>query len=275
MADAPIGLEPAGGGNTSTATNNTPAGNNTPSPAEPSVIDANDDTLIRVKGSDKPVKFGDHVRGFQSQFTKASQEAARYKKEVADYKEKVAALERARSQPAQPQNQTPDVFAQLEALPYLDGKHAAEVVRNIGAQIGQRDQVLIAALKQIQQLKGIVGELHGNHTNQSFEAKIGKWVADGGYDPGYTDLAKEIYLAYEGDDLDSEFPQIFKARVEQMEKLFDAKRQAAIRGARKPAFVPGKGAVVGPSKPLEVKADASAREIADMFWNQGWDENET
>lgn len=275
MADAPIGLEPSGGGSTTPTTNSTPAAGQTSTPAEPSVFDANDDSLIRVKGSDKPVKFGDHVRGFQSQFTKASQEAARYKKELTEERARREGLERSRANaPAQPNNQ-PDVYASLEALPYLDGKQAAEVVRSIAAQIGQRDQVLVATLKQIQQLKTIVNELHGNHTNQGFEAKIGKWLQDGGYDTGYSDLAKEIYLAYEGDDLDAEFPRIFASRVEQIEKLFDAKRQAKINGARKPAFVPGKGAVVGPSKPLEVKANASAREIADMFWNQGWDETET
>lgn len=272
MADAPTGTEPVQSSQTAT-----PAGSNNTSntPAEPSVIDISDDALIRTKGSDKPVKFGDHVRGFQSQFTKASQEAARYKKELEGERNRIKQLEAARQQPAQQTTNQPDVFAALEALPYLDGKQAADVVRSIAAQIGQRDQVLVATLKQIQQLKTIVNELHGNHTNQGFEAKIGKWLQAGGYDAGYADLAKEIYLAYEGDDLDAEFPRIFASRVEQVEKLFDAKRQAKIAANKRVPFVPGKGATVGPSKPLEIKANASSKDIADLLWNQGWDGTDT
>lgn len=257
------------GGSSSTATPS--SGGQTSVPAEPSVIELNDDALIKPKGFEKPVKYGEHVRGLQGQFTKASQEAARLKKELADRDARLKQLEQARQQANQGQNgpQQPDVFAQLEALPYLDGKQAAEVVRNIQGAINQRDQVLLATLKQIQQLKGIVDQLHGSHTNQNFEGKIAKWLQDGGYDPGFANLAKEIYLAYEGDDLDNEFPQIFATRVAEIEKLYEAKRQAKIQSARKQPFIPGKGAVVGPSKPLEIKPNATAKELADILWNEG------
>lgn len=256
-----------GGGDTSvtTDTGGSSGGSDGASGSEPTPLDISDDALIRVKGSDKPVKFGDHVRSFQSQWTKAAQEAARYKKELAARDARLKELEasRAQSQPGQGQ---PDVFAELEKLPYLDGKTAAQTIRGIGEQIKMRDQVLLAALKQLQQTKQIVQELHGNHTNQSFDAKINKWITDGGYPAEAVDFAKELYLAYEGDDLDEQFPEILKSRWEGLSKIFEATKAAKLAAARKQPFLPGKGGQTGPSRPFEVKADASSRDIADLMW---------
>lgn len=235
--------------------------------AEPSVFDLDENALIRPKGSDKPVKFGDYNRGFQAQATRASQEAANLRREVAQMREERQRWEQQQRQaPAQAGNQ-PDVYQALRELPYLSGEAAVEVVQSIQAAIGQRDQVLLAALKKIQQLEGTVGGLHNTHSQTSFDAKIGKWLSDGGYGPELGDLAKEVYLAYEGDDLDVEFPQIFADRVAQVQRYFTAQRESQVAAARRTPFVPGKGGNTRPGKPLEVPAHATAREVADQLWD--------
>jgi hypothetical protein len=139
-------------------------------------------------------------------------------------------------------------------------------VQQIAGQIGQRDQILAGALHELKQLKQLVGGLHETHTSSQFEGKIQKFLSEGGYGPEYGDIAKELYVAYEGADLDQEFPQILRNRIAQLEKAFESKRRMALDSARKVPFVPGKGSTVGPSKPLEIKPNASAKEVAEQLW---------
>lgn len=229
--------------------------------------------LIRVKGSDKPVKFVDHVRGFQSQFTKASQRAARLEQELQRERAARQAFEqerRAQPQISQQQVQN-DPFAAIESLPYLSGKEASQVMRQIVAQIGdgtqQRDRVLLAALNKIKDMESRYGVLAETHASQTFESKINRWLEEGGYDKGLAGFAKHVYLSYEpGPELDEEFPQILKERVEEAQKVFEGQRTQKLNQARRQPFVPGKGAHVGPSKALEIRPDASPAEVADMLW---------
>jgi hypothetical protein len=254
---APIGTELAGG-------------DTNPNPQdEPLEIDEN--RLIRVKGSDKPVKFGDHVKGFQSQWTKASQKAAQLERELIAERAGKAELarqiqQRQQGQQGQGQNQQPDLLDALKQLPYLSGEKAAEVIRGIGQEIQQRDRVMLAMAKKFQSMEQTLGKLHGTHVNQNFESKISTWLKDGGYPDGLQNWAKELYLAYEGDDLDQEFPRIMEERWNELNKVMDAKRQAAVATARANKFVPGKGGTSGPSKPLQMDPKANPRKVADELW---------
>lgn len=232
----------------------------------PSVIDLDENALIRVKGQEKPIKFSEYSRGFQSQFTKASQEAARLRQELAQEKAQREAFERQRQQATQ-QGQQNDVFEALRSLPYLKGEDAVGMVQAIGNEIKQRDMILLQALKKIQSMEKLVGGLHESSSTAAFDGKINRWLQEGGYDLGYADLAKEIYLAYEGDDLDTEFPQIFANRVAQIEKLIEAKRAQALSRAKGSPFVPGKGGQGKPSAPLQLDPKADARATADAIWD--------
>lgn len=241
-------------------------------PAEPSVIDLDENALIRIKGQEKPVKFGEYSRGFQSQFTRASQKAAQLQRELEQERQARQRYEQERQRAAQQGGQAqPDVYAKLRELPYLTGEEAVGVVQSIGREIQQRDYIMAAALKELQGLKKLVSGLHESSSDAQFESKIGKFLADAGYDAqheGLRDLAKEIYLAYEGDDLDYEFPRIFGERMTQIEKFFEARRQAASSKARSNPFVPGRGGVATPSKPLQMNPAASPKEVVDQLWEQ-------
>jgi hypothetical protein len=121
-------------------------------------------------------------------------------------------------------------------------------------------------LNQMKQMKGVLDNLHRNHTTSSFDAKIDKWLTENQWNPELRDLAKEVYLAYEGDDLDQEFPRIFAQRVDQMRKAFESERQSKLNNARKMPFIPGKGGATGPSKPLEIKG-SNPRDVSDQLWD--------
>jgi hypothetical protein len=234
--------------------------------AAPEPIELSDDALIKVRGSDKPVKFGEHVKGFQSQFTKASQEAARLRQALKEREDRIRQFEEAQRK-SQSQQGNEDVFAALRSLPYLKGEDAVQLVQEIGQEIRQRDMIMLAALRKIQELERVASGLHEVHSSGAFDAKINKWLTDGGYPLEAADLAKEIYLAYEGDDLDNEFPRIFEERWRQIEKVIEAQRQQKIRAARPQPFVPGRGGDVKPSRPLEIKPASSSRDVAEELFN--------
>jgi hypothetical protein len=251
----------AGGGNDAPAD----TGGNLEAPAEPSVVDVSDDTLIRVKGSDKPVKYNEHIKGFQANFTKASQRAAQLERELQAREQRIQQYEREKAQQGR-QSQSNDMLSAIRELPYLSGQDAAEVVQSIAQQLNQRDQVTMRALQEIKNLRDIVGGLRNESVSSQFESKISRWLTEGNYPAEAGDLAKEIYLAYEGDDLDQDFPRIFKERWEQINRIIDAQRAQKLSAARKTPFVPGRGGQSGPSKPLEVPANAAPKDVADLLW---------
>lgn len=228
-------------------------------------LDLDENRLIRVKGSDKPVKFGEYGKQFQAQFTKASQEAARLRDELAKERAERQRYEQEKARQGQPPAQK-DVYAGLRELPYLSGEEAASMAQSISQEIRERDRITMALVEKIQSMESRLGGLYDNHTTNSFNQKIDKWVTDLGYGPEARDIAQEIYLAYEGNDLDQEFPRIFSERMQQLEQIFENKRRNAVDRARRQPFVPGQGGNAGPSRPLQFKGSESARDITEQMW---------
>jgi hypothetical protein len=239
-------------------------------PAEPTVYEVDDDTLIKPKGSDKPVKYGEHFRGFQRQFTQASQKAARLERELQARDERLRQIEQAQQQSRQPQSQQPNLADQLRQLPYLDGAAAADLTDNILGQFKQRDQILVAALRELQQMKATLGTLNETHSSQTFDAKIDRVLTEGGYpnDPRVKKLAQALYLAYEpGPELDSEFPEIWRQYWEDTQAVITAQQAAKVAANRKQPFLPGRGGQAGPSRPIQLDPKLSSQEVADQLWH--------
>jgi hypothetical protein len=259
-----IGVDASGG--------NDLAGQSTDSQQEPQIYDLPDENaLVRVKGSDKPVKYSEIGRNFQAQWTKEAQRRAQLERELQTEREQRQRFEQERQRAGQNQNQ-PDPLASLRERPYLTGEEAATVVQGIVEQVKERDKYIGALYKKLQEVEKRFGGMYESHTNSAFDSKINKWVSELGYDPqaeGVSDIAKEIYLAYEGNDLDQEFPQIFANRMKQIESFFEARKKSQLEKARRQPFIPGRGGQAGPSSPIQLKPNASPREIADMLWNGG------
>jgi hypothetical protein len=79
-----------------------------------------------------------------------------------------------------------------------------------------------------------------------------------------------LYSAYEGDDLDNEFPTILQERWNQINGIFNEQRQQTIeRNQRSPFPLPGRGGSGTPSKALpKFRGDETAREMADTLWEE-------
>jgi hypothetical protein len=264
MADELIGSEGAGAPDLGTSLAETP----TPE-ATPSVPEVDDSYQFRLKGQDKPVTLGQYRAGFQSQATRASQEAARLRQEIAQYRQReqqAEAQRQAEARRAAAQGQD-NWLQSLRSLSYLDGEAAAGVVERLAGEFQTRDKITIAALQEVQRLKQAVQTLMEGHTGNQFESLISKTVNDIGLPQEAMDFAKEVYLAYEGEDLNNEFPSILRSRWEQLQRIIKASNEAKVAAARKAPFVPGKGGLGSPSRPLQLDPKADARSTADVLWD--------
>jgi len=106
--------------------------------------------MVQYPGMDKPVRYGDHAKGFVPR----DQVGTLIREIIA-----AAASGRGQQQPQRTQQQQPQVdpFAEIEAMPIVDGKTAAALARQIIQNgFGPRDKIIKALQQQIQELTGHV-----------------------------------------------------------------------------------------------------------------------
>jgi prefoldin subunit 5 len=253
----------------------------TQTPAQtPTPVKVSDDLLLQVEGSDKPVTYKEHFRGLQSELTKRAQAAKRYEEQHRQLEARLQERENQLRQyveavqriQAQRQGGGQDPYGDLENSPYVNGRQAADAFRALNQQYGQipqalqqRDQAILLLGTVIQNLQAQVQQFAQQRGDADLEAKIRKFVKDGNYPDEAYDLAREIYGAYEGDDLDQDFPDIFKKRWDQVVALARKLDQDKLRSQRTLPWTPGKGGQGSASKPFKIQ-DHSARGIADQLW---------
>lgn len=252
----------------------------TPEPQAPSVLELKDDSVVRIPGVDKEVKFGEHFRGLQSQFTKASQKAAKFERDlqearqaIKDREDRLMAFERmSRGDRTPPKDPAQDLLAAIKSRQVLSGEEAAAVMEHFLQRansfqpaLQHRDQAMLMLGQEIAKLKSQLSSVNAERADVSFNRKISGWLKELDLPDEAADLAAEIYLAYEGEDLDSEFPDLLRKRWESVEKLVRARDRARRESARSKPFVPGKGGNGAASKPINT-ANMSPKQITDEIW---------
>lgn len=259
-----------------------PAATGTPT-SSPTPIELSDDSFVKLPGSDKPVKWGEHYRGFQSEFTKKAQAAKASEVErqklagqLKEYEQRFQAMQARIQQAAGGQAQPNDPYADLKARNYLDGDSAYKLagqLRNefsgFGQELSKRDQILLALAQELKSQRDQVSGFQRQRAEADFEGYISKTISDNNIGPEWSDFAKEMYLGYNEDEtLRSEFPKMLKTRVEQIESATRSADKKRAQAARSLPFVPGKGAQGSGGKPLSL-AGKSTQELADLLWPGG------
>lgn len=278
-----VGFEPAGSTQTNQTADQTPAGGS-------NVVDISDDTPIRgVPGFNEPVRYGDLYKRLQGDYTRKTQQIAkekqafeaerqRYQQEIQAERKRIEQMAQTvlQRQTAGQTNQTDPLFQKLSTAQYIDGPLMAEFITNLQQNglapivkaFQERDQITQSLYKEILELRKTVNQLHGRTQEADFEGKINRWLTEGGYPQEAKDLAKEIYNAYEGDDLDSEFPQIFAARWSQLQNIMRAQDRKRVDEAKNLSRrLPGRGGNASPSKPIGLKGHEKARDVASALWD--------
>lgn len=248
----------------------------------PSHIDLTDDSLVRVNGQGDPVKYGDFSKRQQADYTrKTQQHAAQVAKErqaIASERarlEGIAASLVSRQTQNQPgQGQQDPFLTELGNAEFIDGKTAVKLVQAlqqggfapIQQAIQERDKVITSLYQHVVRLSNQMKDMGNRFGTQDFDGKINRWLKDGGYPAEAADLAKEVYLAYEGDDLDNEFPTIFQNRWNQIQSIIENQRKAKVEAARRAPMLPGRGGNGSASKPIGLKGNETPKQAADLLW---------
>lgn len=263
------GLAPGGGG----------APDNTPAP-----ITLTDDARFIPPGGKDAVTWKDYSSGFVSKadLTRMrQQDTATLERERAAIRRSADTLAQQltqRHQGSQQHAPAADPFAELEGMPYVDGKAAATLARQIVQQgigpvfqqaqrLANENQLLSQRLQRLEQG---VGTLSGQRAESEFNSRIDATISDLGYAGNETarEIARDIWHSYTGWETDpNAFPQMVKGRIEQVQAMFrerDNKRVAEARAQTRPGQGPPM-AVRRAGKPAASGLE-SAEKLADRLW---------
>lgn len=248
-------------------------------PAAPTVYELNDDAQVRFPGAKEPAKFGDWYRGVQQKITTSGQERSKLQKQLearnAEYAQQQEDLKRLRAalgaDPGQPKQRA--LAEGLKDLSYLDGRTGAEVVQALEQRLSQVDttnQQYAQALKfMASKLAETMQATQAMSAKEAQAARLGR-VRETMKALDMPDEAEEValdlYHSFEGEELDEKFPELLKARWEQITGLVRALDQRKVAAARKQRFTAPKGGDARPGSNLDLSR-ASAKETADALWD--------
>lgn len=255
-----------------------------------------DNDLVRVPWSKEPVKYGELYKRLQSDHTKKTTEAANLRRKYEadrnaweqsrrseESRLKQLATELLARQRGGGQLGQLDPYAAVEGMQFVDGKTVAKLLRDIqeggfgSVQQGfaQRDAVIEGMFAQVKRLQQQLQQVGSTHANAGFESKIAGFLKNEGLPESYSQYAKELYMAYEGDDLDEQFPQILRDRIAGLRAMWESEQNSKIEAARRRPFpLPGKGGAATAGKKLNLTGRENAKQVSDVLWDamQGRDD---
>jgi hypothetical protein len=240
-----------------------------------------------VPGFNDPVRAGDLYKRMQGDYTRKTQAAEKLKTqyetehktrqgEIATERqrlEQIASSLLSRQQSSAQPTADQQFLDGLKSAEYIDGPTMSKFAQTmqdkgftpIVKAFQERDQILQSMAQQLITLNQHVQQMQSKTGTQDLDSKIAKYVTDLGYPTDANRYAKEIYAAYEGDDLETEFPEMLRERMDGLSNMFRNVDRQRIDAARRPS-VPGKGGSGTTGKTIGLKGTESAKETADMLW---------
>jgi hypothetical protein len=225
-----------------------------------------DDMEVIPPGQEKPVKYGEFQRGFQSQFTKASQKAANLEREIAGLKQAAQQQQQA-GQPQTPSKRK-QLIDNLKARTYLSGEEAASAIDNIFGEVendfSTRDQALRLIAQKLLQIDAQQQKFSQSANQSSFSNTIKSALTANKLPEELDEFAQLVYLSHEGADLDQEFPTLLKGFWDKFANVVRQMDQKKVEGARTSRF-PGRGGQGSAGKPLDTSRMSPSQQ-ADALW---------
>lgn len=238
------------------------------------VYDLSDDAMVRVPGSDRPIKFSEYKAGYvpRADFDRTSSEYGAYKQKVQQtLLQYVAGLQRGgqagQAQAGAAKDEMEELLAKVEGAQYVDGPGLATVIRQVLSRMRSADtQKALGMLYQHnQQLGKRLQAIEGQRSQESLNATVRSWLKDNDYDPEYyEDLALDLIAGYEGKPVDI-LNKVVKARIEKIEKGKEARTIKAKQLPFEPRL-PGRGGDNRFATKAKDLSQASPAQIADAFW---------
>jgi hypothetical protein len=210
---------------------------------------------------------GSWPKDVQAEFTKKSQSLADERRSFEEGRQKWYSQQQQlqqqqlqqqqlqqRQQAAAQPNPTNELLTQLREMQYLDGPTAATLVERIMQEginplsqaVHQRDQALAHLYKEYKTVK----EGLGQHTSAKAEAELSQRFTKLRDDhqlpdePWVNEYLQDVYYSHEGNDLNAEYPNMVRQRLETMRKGFRDMDRKAAETARSQSSFPAKGGEV-------------------------------
>ena len=225
---------------------------------------------VQAEYTKKTQALADERKAWEDQRGSQQQQLQQYAQQL---QQQAAAGQQAQHQ-QQGATQQQTMLDQLAKMPYLDGPTAAELMRRIMTegiqplqqQLQQRDQALAQVYKDYKSLRDVVGKSYGKEAERDLDSRFAEIRAQQGLpdDEVIREIMQDIYYSHEGDDLNQEFPEMVRKRLEALNKTFKARDRKAVETAKKSPF-PSKG---GEASPLSGKTGGykSPQDRADELW---------
>lgn len=204
---------------------------------------------VQAEFTKKAQALADERRQFQGQQQQWQSQQAQQQQQMQQYQQQMQ--QHYGQQGQQQQNQMLD---QLRGMSYLDGPTAAQLMERIINEgitplqqaVQQRDKALAHVYQEYKALKGQVGQ----HTSKSAEAALSDKFAKARVEhslpdePWVNDYLQDVYYSHEGHDLDAEYGNMVRARLDTMRKGFREMDRATAAKAKAASPFPGKGGEV-------------------------------
>lgn len=266
-----------GGGTPAPGSGGMPSGGASP-------ISFSDDTEFIPPGSDKPVKWKDFSSSYvpKSEFTRRTQELARERETWQQQRTREEAQLRQTAQQLAARLQAPangnqvDPFAEIAAAPYIDGKTAAalmrQIVTGVNGRFQQYEQAIGLLTQRLQKAEQGYSSLSTtNRRSQQTALYDGALKAAGLPDNEHTrGLLEEQYFAHEGwntvshEEAVAELARLAKGRYDGIIGAQRAADQAKVDQYRNQNRTPSLPALK--RKPGRVPGSETPAELADQLW---------
>lgn len=211
---------------------------------------------VQAEFTKKTQALADERKSWEGQRSQWEQQKTQATQQLQQYAQQLQQQTAQRQQQGNNTQQRQDLMQQLQGMSYLDGPTAAALVKRIMDEginplnnaIQQRDQALAHMYKEYKTLKENVGnqsnkaaqaELDGRFTSLRDEHKLPdeEWA---------NEWLRDVYYSHEGGDLNEQYPEMVRTRLDSMRKgIRDLDRQAAEQAKQSP--FPTKGGEMSPT----------------------------
>ena len=228
---------------------------------------------VQAEFTKKTQALADERKAWESQRSQWEQQRTQATQQLQQYAQQLQ-QQHATTQQQNTQGQQQGLMQQLQQMSYLDGPTAATLVKRImdeginplNKAIQQRDQALAHMYKEYKSLKDNVGTQSSKQAEVELDGRFVQLRDEHGLpdEPWANDWLRDVYFSHEGNDLDKEYPEMVRGRLDSMRKgLRELDRRVAAEAKKSP--FPTKGGEMSPTSG-QTEAYKSPRDRADELW---------
>jgi hypothetical protein len=229
---------------------------------------------VQAEYTKKTQALADDRKSWESERSQQQQQLQQYAQQLQQQAAAGQQQQRNAQQQGTTQQSQDTMLDQLSKMAYLDGPTAAELMRRmmtegiqpLQQQLQQRDQALAQIYRDYKSLRDVVGKSYGKQAEQDLDTRFSEIRNEQGLpdEEVIREIMQDVYYSHEGEDLNKQFPEMVRKRLDGLRKTFRDMDRKTAAAAKKSPF-PSKG---GESSPVAGKTGGykSPQDRADELW---------